>query len=224
MNILVKISLLLTAFLVLSPASASTAAMPLAKLDIANDKESIQRGFEVYYNNCRFCHQLKYIKYQYLPDIGFDKAKVDALRGSQLINASLQSTMSEAAANEVFGAIPPDLSLMAKARKQGPRYIYTLLTAYYEKSDGGYDNKLMPGIKMPDPFGYSVANENSKVAIEAEAKDVVAFLNWAADPHADERKSLGIYVITYLIILSFLLYVIMKRVWRRLPPPVSEQL
>lgn len=204
---------------------ASSSKMPLADIDVATDQASVQRGFNEYYNLCRMCHQLKFVKYQYLSDIGFDKARVDSLRGTHLINESIKSTMPDEAAASVFGAVPPDLSLMAKARKQGPSYIYTLLTAYEENPEGSYDNKLFHGIKMPDPYGYSVTTtDEGKANIEKRIKDVVAFLNWSADPQASERKTLGIYVIGYLIILTLLFYVIMKRVWGRLPPPVSENL
>lgn len=206
-------------------AFASSTAVPLKDVDVATDEASLQRGFDVYYNLCRMCHQLQYVKYQYLSDIGFDKAKIDSLRGEKLVNESIKSNMQDEVALQVFGAVPPDLSLMAKARKHGPDYIYTLLTSYYEKEENVFDNKLFQGIKMPDPFGYSVTTtEQGKAKIESRLRDVVAFLTWASDPKAAERKSMGVYVIAYLLILSILLYLVMKRVWSRLPPPVSENL
>ena len=106
---------------------------------------------------------------------------------------------------------------MAKARGEGPRYIYTLLTSYYEKEANVYDNKLFHGIKMPDPLGYSVATtDKEKADIEAKAKDIVAFLTWSSDPQAEERKSLGIYVIGYLFILSILLGIITPNKYKEL--------
>jgi len=206
------------------PGFTASSGMPLAEIDVATDNESRQRGFEVYYNVCRLCHELTYVKYQYLAGIGFDKSKVDDLRGEKLANTFIKSTVEDDMATKLYGAVPPDLSLMAKARKQGPRYIYTLMTAYYEKEDNVYDNKLFHGIKMPDPFGYSVATDDAKVKIESDVKDLVAFLEWSADPKADDRKSMGVWVIGYLFILSVLMYLVMKRVWSRLPPPVSESL
>lgn len=198
--------------------------VPLTDVDVPQDEASLQRGFEVYYNICRMCHRLEYVKYQYLSDIGLSKQKIDELRGVNMVNESISATMSDDIATKAFGAVPPDLSLMAKARKNGPRYIYTLLTSYYEKPDGTYDNKLFPGIKMPDPLAYSVASEINKPKLEEDIKNVVAFLTWSADPKADERKEMGVYVIAYLFILSVLFWLIMKRVWSRLPPPISENL
>lgn len=224
-NILKSLVTLLAIGVASQSVNASSSAIPLVDVEVATDQASLQRGFNVYYNLCRMCHELKYVKYQYLSDIGFDKSKIDSLRGTKLVNESIKSTMPDEAAVILFGAIPPDLSLMAKARKSGPQYIYTLLTSYEELPEGGYDNKLFHGIKMPDPFGYVVTTTDAeKEKIEKQLKDVVAFLNWSADPQASERKSLGIYVIGYLFILSVLFYLVMKRVWSRLPPPVSENL
>lgn len=211
-------------FVMSSAVHAAAGGMPLAEVDIPDDQASLQRGFTVYYNTCRMCHRLEFVKYQYLNDIGFDKAKIDALRGTKLVNESITATMLPEVAAGAFGAEPPDISLMAKARKKGPLYLYTLLTSYYEKDDGTYDNKLFEGIKMPDPMGHSVALDASKESIEGQIKDLVAFLTWSADPHAEERKSMGVYVIAYLFVLTVLLYLVMRRVWSRLPPPVSEHL
>ncbi len=207
-----------------SLAHASSGGVALADVDIADDQASLQRGFKEYYNICRMCHRLEFVKYQYLMDIGFDKAYVDALRGTRLVNEHIPATISPEIATKLFGAEPPDLSLMAKARKHGPRYIYTLLTSYYEKPDGSYDNKLFPAIKMPDPLAHSVASEARKKLEEEKIKDLVAFLTWSADPRAAERKSLGVWVLLYLFVLTGLFYAVKKRVWNRLPPPVSEAL
>lgn len=196
--------------------AASTGA-PLAEVDIPQDEASLKRGAMVYYNVCRLCHNMKYISYRNLTQIGFTDKEVDVLRGDELKSAKMKSTTDDENNIELFGSVPPDLSVMAKARKHGPQYIYTLLTSYYEKSENVYDNKFFPNIKMPDIFAYSVAFDNEeKAKIEAKVTDVTAFLLWASDPHAMERKSLGVYVIGYLVILSLMFYFVMKRVWSRL--------
>lgn len=211
------VSLLALLFLFFSKTLfASSAAIPLAEIDIVQDQNSIKRGAMIYYNVCRLCHSMKYIKYQNLQEIGFSEVEIDKLRGEHLINQAMKGLMSDEASLEYYGMVPPDLSVMAKARKHGPQYIYTLLTSFSEK-DGSYTNKLFPGTKMPDVLNYSIAIDSSaKQAIEAQAKDVTEFLTWSADPRAAERKSLGKYVIAYLIILSIMFYLVMKRVWSRL--------
>ncbi len=195
---------------------AGSSVYPLAKIEAFQDEETLKRGVMVYYNSCRLCHSMKYIRYQDLVEIGFSTAEIKKLRG-RLTEKRLTSINSAAILTEIYGLVPPDLSLMAKARNQGPQYIYTLLTSYYEKSANIYDNKLFPGIRMPDIFSHSLAlNLQEKTKIENKILDVTAFLVWASDPRAQERKSLGRYVIAYLVGLSIMFYFVMKRVWRRL--------
>jgi len=200
-----------------SVAFASSDEHPLANVEIPKDEASLKRGAMIYYNTCRMCHSMKYVSYQNLAEIGFSDKEINGLRGDRLKSEKLASTTSDEINNELFGLVPPDLTLMAKARENGAKYIYTLLTSYYEKSEGVYDNKFFPNVKMPDIFAYSVAlDAEEKSKIENKVKDVSAFLLWASDPRAEERKSLGVYVIGYLIVLSLMLYFVMKRVWSRL--------
>jgi len=210
-RIIALVSLMLT-----KTVFASSTMMPLADVQMTQDMESIKRGAMVYYNTCRLCHGMKYIKYQNLQEIGFNVSEIDKLRGEKLISEKMISRMTEDVSLEYYGMVPPDLSVMAKARKHGPQYIYTLITSYTEK-DNVYDNSFFPGIKMPDIFNISLAKGDlAKSVIEGKAKDVTEFLTWAADPRAAERKNLGKYVIAYLIILSIMFYAVMKRVWSRL--------
>lgn len=198
-------------------AAASSNAHPLADVEIAQDEASLKRGVMIYYNTCRLCHSMKYVSYKNLSEVGFSDKEINDLRGELPKSDKLKSTTIDETLNNLFGMVPPDLTLMAKARKQGPQYIYTLLTSYHETSENVYENKFFPGVKMPDVFAYSVAlTPEDKLRIENKAKDVSAFLLWASDPRAQERKSLGVYVIGYLIILSIMLYFLMKRVWSRL--------
>ncbi len=220
MKKIVKIFFLGILFLPMSFSVASENTHPLADVDILDDEGSVKRGAMIYYNSCRLCHSMKYISYQNFSEIGFSDQEINDLRGDKMKSEKMTSTTSDEARNELFGMLPPDLTLMAKARKKGPRYIYTLMTSYHEVSENVYENKFFPGIKMPDVFAYSLAvTPEEKTIIENKAKDVASFLTWAADPRAKERKSLGVYVIGYLIILSIMFYFLMKRVWSRLDNP-----
>ena len=203
-------------------AFASSTKQVLTDLTLSHDQASMQRGAILYFNNCRLCHDMKYVTYQSLMDIGFNKNDIDRLRGNHPLADSLKSTNSPEISVKLFGMSVPDLSLMTKARKHGPEYIFTLLSSYYENDNGKIENTLFQGIKMPDPLAYSTAlNDEERVSIKKDIKDVVEFLYWAADPHASKRKSMGIYVIAYLLILSGLFYLMMKRVWARLDTPVT---
>tara|TARA_B100000029_G_scaffold422744_1_gene429602 strand:+ start:89 stop:967 length:879 start_codon:yes stop_codon:yes gene_type:complete len=131
----------------------------------------------------------------------------------------------KAAAASNGGAYPPDMSVLAKARMGGADYIYSLLMGYeeapagYELDDGVYYNKYMPGqkIKMAEPISdgiveYADGTETTKAQI---AKDVTAFLVWAADPHLEARHRIGFKVFFYLFILLTLVYLSKQKVWSK---------
>ncbi|HEY0848480.1 MAG TPA: cytochrome c1 [Bradyrhizobium sp.] len=140
------------------------------------------------------------------------------------------------------GAEPPDLSLIAKARsykrgfplfvfdvftqyqEQGPDYIVALMQGYedtppagFNLPEGSFYNKFFPGhaIKMPKPLsdGQVTYEDGSPATVEQYAKDVTHFLMWAAEPHMEARKQLGLQVFIFLILLTGLLYFTKKKVW-----------
>jgi ubiquinol-cytochrome c reductase cytochrome c1 subunit len=201
--------------LCLSMATASAAE--LADVDIPQTPESLKHGAETITNVCLACHSLKYLKYGDLSQLGFTDKDVDAMRNGKSVKEPLQTDMAPDMLRESFGVVPPDLSLMAKAREGGPRYIYSLLTGFYQKADGSVDNHLFPGVKMPDVLNYSDAKEPAqRAALQEQARDAAAFLAWVADPHAAERHRLGYYVLGYLLILTLFLYLSKRRIWARL--------
>ena len=128
------------------------------------------------------------------------------------------------------GAYPPDMSVLVKARSGGADYMYSLLLGYEDPpsdvmlDDGVYYNKYMYGnmIKMPNPLSDDLIeyNDGTKATEEQMAKDVVTFLTWAAEPHLEARHKIGFKAIIYLIILSILAYLSMKRLWSRIEPEV----
>ena len=117
------------------------------------------------------------------------------------------------------GANPPDLSVITSARHGGADYIYALLTGYTGASEGTlYENLYFPGhrIAMPPPLvaGAVPYADGSPTTVEQYAADVTHFLQWAADPHMEARKRLGIVVLAFLAALSALLWLAYKQVWR----------
>ena len=123
------------------------------------------------------------------------------------------------------GAYPPDMSVLAKARAGGANYIYSLLLGYeepptgFELDDGVYYNKYMPGnkIKMSAPLmdGIVEYSDGTEATAEQMAKDVTAFLVWAAEPHLEARHKMGFKAILYLLILLTLVYMSKQKVWSR---------
>jgi ubiquinol-cytochrome c reductase cytochrome c1 subunit len=122
------------------------------------------------------------------------------------------------------GAYPPDLSVIIKARPGGADYVYSLLLGYEDPPSD---------IKIDDTVYYNVYAKNQMIAMpqllyadaveytdgtsatpEQMAHDVTTFLTWAAEPKLEVRKRIGFKVITYLIILSFLLYFTNKQIWK----------
>ena len=128
------------------------------------------------------------------------------------------------------GAYPPDMSVLVKARQGGADYIYSVLMGYEDPpsgialDDGVYYNKYMPGnnIKMAKPLSagaveYADGTDSSE---EQMAKDVVAFLAWAAEPHLEARHKIGFRAIIYLLIITILVYFSMKKLWSRIESKV----
>ncbi len=198
-----------------SLAWASEAA--LENIQVETSVAAVERGADNLMNDCHSCHSLKYIKYRDLVTFGIDKKKIEAWRGDQALDAPLASLMTDDAAMQSFGKVPPDLSLMTRAREGGASYVYAYLLGYYNTPDGVTSNHLFPETKMPDVLGISGTTEPAQRAeLQGKAHDIVSFLAWAADPHEEERYRLGYYVIGYLLILTSLLYFVKNQIWSRL--------
>tara|TARA_B100000686_G_scaffold297055_1_gene329076 strand:+ start:116 stop:883 length:768 start_codon:yes stop_codon:yes gene_type:complete len=132
----------------------------------------------------------------------------------------------EAATAANGGAYPPDMSVLVKSRKGGADYIYSVLMGYEDPpqglklDEGVYYNKYMDGnkIKMAKPLieGIISYSDGTNATEEQMAKDVTAFLTWAAEPHLEARHKMGFKVIIFLVILTLLVYFSMKRIWSRI--------
>jgi len=216
------------------------------------DRASLQRGYQVYTEVCAACHSMKYISYRNLMEKGgpeFSEAQVKAIAASFEVtdgpNADGEMFSRPARLSDKFpmpypnekaaqaangGAYPPDMSVLAKARKGGVDYLYSVLLGYEDPpagvtlDEGVYYNKFMYGnkIKMPkvledDLIEYS---DGTPVTEEQMAKDVVTFLMWSAEPHLETRHKMGFRAIIYLIILTVLVYFSMKKIWSRIESEV----
>lgn len=180
------------------------------------DNAQLKRGAQVAVDVCSGCHSLKYLRYADLLQLGFSQAEVTKMRGTG--GDYILSQLSPADAMSAFNTVPPDLSLMAKARSGGPQYIDRMITGFYTDDKGQTQNRVFPGIKMPDVLMISQADAATRKVIDAKAEDVAAFLEWASDPLVEERKSLGRYVVGYLFFLTLLLYLMKRKIWARLKP------
>ena len=216
------------------------------------DRASLQRGYQVYNEVCSSCHSLKYLSYRNLTEKGgpeFSEAEAKAIaanfevidgpnstgemftRSGRLSDKFVMPYSNEEEAKSANGgAYPPDMSVLVKARKGGPDYIYSILLGYEDPpadvklDDGVYYNKYMYGnkIKMSPPISDDLLeySDGTKATTEQMSKDVVNFLMWAAEPHLEQRHKFGFRVIIYLIILSVLVYFTMKKIWSRIESKV----
>ncbi len=122
------------------------------------------------------------------------------------------------------------MSVLVKARKGGADYIYSVLMGYEDPpsdiilDDGVYYNKYMPGnkIKMSQPLMAGAVDyvDGTNTSEEQMAKDVVAFLAWAAEPHLEARHKIGFRAMIYLFIITILVYFSMKKLWSRIESKV----
>lgn len=154
-----------------------------------------------------------------LPHIKIDMSKEAIKRGEEIFKTvcngchglkylGYQAQMDPAVARAAFGKEAPDLSLMAKARgkrDEGARYIYALLTSYNETPE---KNSIFPNIAMPPVLS------KDDPQFEQKAKDVAAFMLYAAEPTSAERRHLGKYVLVYMIVLTALLYALNRKTWK----------
>lgn len=207
------------------------------------DKQSAQRGFQVYKQVCSGCHSLSRLSYRNLSDLGFSEAEIKALaaeykvmdgpddEGEMFERTAIASDRfvapfanDQAARAANGGALPPDLSLIVKARPNGANYLYSILTGYEPAPtgeaipDGLYYNPYFPGkkIAMPVPLvdGAVTYQDGTNASIEQMARDLTVFLQWAAEPEMAHRKETGFKVLTYLAIFTVLFYLGKRIVWR----------
>lgn len=222
------------------------------------DRAQLQRGFQVYREVCSNCHSLKLVAFRDLTDPdgpAFTEAQAKAVaeaykikdgpndagemyeRPGRLSDYFPWAFPNEQTARAAFGAVPPDMSVLAKARsyergfplflvdpiiqyqERGVDYIYALLNGYANEQDPNW-NEYFPGhkIAMPNPLtdGAVDYSDGSPKTVRQYARDVSAFLMWAAEPKLEERKRIGFRVIVYLSVLAVLLYLVKRKIWARL--------
>lgn len=229
-----------------SPLWAAGGHVELDKADInLHNTASLQRGAAVFLNNCVGCHSAEFMRYSRIAkdlDIPVEIMERNFLSGDMKIGDPIVSSMSKSYAKEVFGVIPPDLSLNARSR--GPDWIYSYLRAFYEDPSRpwGVNNKVFPNVGMPHvlrPYQgiqqpiYEIHDDGhghqEKVLVGLELKeggsqtpaeydlmirDLVNFMTYMAEPSRVERQNLGLWVLLYLSILLVLVYILKKEYWK----------
>ena len=208
-----------------------------------SDRASLQRGAQLYMNNCSGCHSLKYMRYSRMAeDLGLTEDEV--MKNLNFTGAKfgeqVQVSMPAAGGEKWFGKMPPDLSVISRVR--GSDWIYTYLKSFYldESRPLGWNNKLFPNASMPNPLwelqGLQHAEFGEPDAATGErqperlvvtnpgrlqgqefdqvVRDITNFLEYAGEPAALKRQALGVWVILFLAALTFLAYLLKQEYWK----------
>ena len=206
------------------------------------DRAALQRGFQVYSEVCSNCHSLTLLSYRDLAALGYNEDQVKSIAAQKEVtdgpNDQGDMFQRPARPSDQFvppfpndqanraahnGALPPDLSLMVKARAGGEDYVYDLLTGYTAAPAGvkmpdtmQYD-LYFPGhqIAMPPPLSDDIVTygDGTKATTQQEAHDVVTFLAWAAEPSMEDRKRTGVKVLIFLAAMTGVLYLAKRKIW-----------
>jgi ubiquinol-cytochrome c reductase cytochrome c1 subunit len=220
------------------------------------DRQQLQRGFQVYKEVCAACHGLNYVAFRNLQEIGYTEAEVKAIASQWAIEVpTINEETGEPATrkaipadrfpspypNEVAAraannnAAPPDLSLITKARHDGPAYVYSLLTGYTDattyrnKKGEAVPEEARPGpnlhfnpyfpnlnLAMPPPIaadGQVTYADGTPATVDQMSKDVSAFLTWTAEPFLENRHRAGVAIMFFLLIATVLAYMAYRNVW-----------
>jgi ubiquinol-cytochrome c reductase cytochrome c1 subunit len=213
------------------------------------DRQQLQRGFQVYKEVCAACHGLGQVAFRNLAELGYEEPEVKAIANQWQIEVpSINPDTGEPAtrkatpadrfpspyANEVAAraannnALPPDLSLITKAREGGAPYVYSLLTGY-QNPPANLPPENRPGqglhynpyfanlnIAMPPPItadGQVSYADGTNPTVDQMAKDVSAFLIWSAEPRLENRHRTGIAVLIFLLFGTVLAYMAYQNIW-----------
>ena len=218
------------------------------------DNQQLQRGYQVYKEVCKSCHSLKFVAFRNLAELGYSEEEVRAEAASWDVpglNEYGEATLRPAEPTDYFpspypneiaaraannNALPPDLSLITKARPDGSNYVYSLMQGYVEPTaedlakakelGGGVEwetptglyfnehfynaNIAMPPQLYPDLITYS---DGTEATTEQMAQDIAAFLTWTAEPSLVARKQTGWFVIGFLLFGTALGFLSYKQIW-----------
>jgi len=218
------------------------------------DAQQLQRGYQVYKEVCSACHSLKFVALRDLAQLGYSEAEVKAEAANWIVpgidpNTGETTTrpgaptdyfpspfandVAAAAANN--NAIPPDLSLMTKARHDGAAYVYSLLTGYQEQpaellaafpdaktGTGLYYNPYFANLNLamapPLVDGQITYADGTEATVDQMSKDVSAFLTWTAEPTLVKRTQTGWAVLGFLLFATVLAWLAKKQVWAPVVP------
>lgn len=209
-----------------------------------SDKASLQRGAKYFMNYCSGCHSLQYLRFSRMAeDLGMSEEEVmeNLNFTGAAFGEHIMSSMPAEQAAEWFGVAPPDLSLTVRSKLGGPDWVYTFLMSFYQDDASaiGWNNTWFPDVSMPnvlwdmqglqrpvmgepDASGaptierleVAQAGSMSQEEFQGVARDITAFLQYAAEPAALKRTSIGVWVLLFLVFFTFLTWLLKQEFWR----------
>lgn len=212
-----KIIVLLAALVFPSFAFAAGAEVELEPAPInLDDKVSLQRGAQMFVNNCLGCHSAKYVRYERMAtDLGIplDVALKNLAFTTDKIGDPMISAMPKDAAKKWFGNPPPDLSL--EARLRGSDWVYAYLTGFYkdEKRPFGVNNHVFPDVGMPHVMSTLQASTTEE-EFKSRMADITNYMVYMAEPIRAERERLGVWVLLFIVILGIPVYFLNREYWK----------
>jgi ubiquinol-cytochrome c reductase cytochrome c1 subunit len=230
----------LLASLLVAPvlAFAAGAELHLDKApDRARDTGALQNGAKIFVNYCLSCHSASYMRYNRLKDIGLtdDQVRENLLFTAEKVGEPMRISMQRAEAKQWFGAAPPDLTVIARARASefgsGSDWLYTYLRSFYrdETRPTGWNNVVFANVGMPHALwelqGEQVMGEDHQLKLakpgklkpeeyDAMVADLVGFLKYMGEPVGEFRKSLGVAVLIVLALLFALSFALKREFWK----------
>jgi ubiquinol-cytochrome c reductase cytochrome c1 subunit len=236
-SIVMKKILLVLLFLPLAAIASGTLQLDKAP-DVQGDQAALQNGARLFVNYCMSCHGLSFVRYNRLTELGLTERQIkdNLMFTADKIGEQMRVAARPSEQKQWFGAAPPDLSLVARARASadgtGADWLYTYLRSFYrdEQRPTGWNNTVFANVGMPHvlwelqgqpelnheshKIQVAVPGQLSPTEYDKEVADLVGFLVWAGEPGAGFRRNLGYGVLAFLIVLFGVSYALKKAYWK----------
>jgi len=199
---------------------ASSSTEPEVRIEAISinlsDVKSLQRGARNFFNYCAGCHSLQYMRYEQIAeDLNISEEQLlDNLIFTDKTPQDLVTTnMLKEDGDRWFGKAPPDLTLVT--RRKNPDYVYQFLTSFYidNTSPTGVNNLIQDGTSMPHIL-WLLEEQMTAEDYNRFILDTVTFLEYVGEPVQQKRKSLGVWVISFLVLFLVFSYALYKDIWR----------
>jgi len=220
--------------------------------DRSTNMAALQNGAKLFVNYCLNCHNASSMRYNRLRDLGLSEEQIKAnlLFTGEKVGEMMTTAMPAKDAKAWFGVVPPDLSVIARAKASpagtGGDYLYTYLRTFYKDDTRptGFNNLVVPNVAMPhvlwdlqgvqaakfveekDPHDHSktvhkfagfeqvTPGKMSKLEYETAVADLVGYMEWMAEPAAQFRKKLGVWVVLFLTLFALLAWRLNASYWK----------